>query len=193
MTVNQAKGLLGTFLEVNNIYNQNKNRRDDRMTTYMLMYSLPEKAGGITSVMLNRSKILQEKGVPCKLLTLDDKNYDNLRIKLKNTGRLHESVKIINIYEELENLNDVKDKEINNQNKLLFEKLNTLDQEGFYVQKNEIDEHNYARYFKNNKYVMYKKWVSNNLSHIDYFENRKRVTRHIFKNSILRKEITFDK
>ncbi|MFH4923929.1 glycosyltransferase [Staphylococcus cohnii] len=163
------------------------------MTTYMLMYSLPEKAGGITSVMLNRSKILQEKGVPCKLLTLDDKNYDNLRIKLKNTGRLHESVKIINIYEELENLNDVKDKEINNQNKLLFEKLNTLDQEGFYVQKNEFDEHNYARYFKNNKYVMYKKWVSNKLSHIDYFENRKRVTRHIFKNSILRKEITFDK
>src|SRR5699024_700449 len=67
------------------------------------------------------------------------------------------------------------------------------DQEGFYVQKNEFDEHNYARYFKNNKYVMYKKWVSNKLSHIDYFENRKRVMRHIFKNSILRKEITFDK
>lgn len=31
------------------------------MTTYMLMYSIPEKAGGITSVMLNRSKLLAEK------------------------------------------------------------------------------------------------------------------------------------
>ena len=42
------------------------------MTTYMLMYSIPEK-GGITSVMLNRSKLLAEKGYSCALLTLDDK------------------------------------------------------------------------------------------------------------------------
>ncbi|HGZ9342370.1 TPA: hypothetical protein ACOFO4_001367 [Staphylococcus aureus] len=74
------------------------------MTTYMLMYSIPEKAGGITSVMLNRSKLLAEKGYSCALLTLDDKNYDPLRAKLTNSGRLHKEVKIVNLYEELKML-----------------------------------------------------------------------------------------
>ncbi|HDH4113995.1 TPA: hypothetical protein PIX39_001483 [Staphylococcus aureus] len=69
------------------------------MTTYMLMYSIPEKAGGITSVMLNRSKLLAEKGYSCALLTLDDKNYDPLRAKLTNSGRLHKEVKKDNINE----------------------------------------------------------------------------------------------
>lgn len=192
MTVNQAKGLLGTFLEVNNIYNRNKNRRDDRMAIYMLMYSLPEKAGGITSVMLNRSKILEEQGVNSKLLTLDDKNYDNLRKKLSDSGRLHKGVQIINLYEELKLFNDVNNEELENRNKNLFDNLNKLEQDGFYIQKDQFNEHNYARYFKDNNYVMYKKWIENELSHIDYFQNRKRVKRHIFENKVLRKEITFD-
>ncbi|HDZ6380057.1 TPA: hypothetical protein RTW68_002295 [Staphylococcus aureus] len=84
------------------------------MTTYMLMYSIPEKAGGITSVMLNRSKLLAEKGYSCALLTLDDKNYDPLRAKLTNSGRLHKEVKIVNLYEELKMLYDVENTEIEN-------------------------------------------------------------------------------
>lgn len=162
------------------------------MTTYMLMYSLPEKAGGITSVMLNRAKILAENNFSCKLLTLDDKNYDDLRKKLKDTGRLHKNVEIINIYEELEILNDVNDKEVDQKNNQLFEKLNELNQEGFYIQKDQYDTSNYARYFQNNDYVMYKKWNDNKLSHIDYFQNRKRIKRHIFQNKVLRKEMVFN-
>ncbi len=158
----------------------------------MLMYSLPEKAGGITSVMLNRSKILEERGIDSKLLTLDDKNYDYLRKKLSDSGRLYKGVQIINLYEELERLNDVNNEELKHRNKNLFDKLNELEQDDFYIQKDQFKESNYARYFQNNNYVMYKKWIENELSHIDYFENRKRVKRHIFQDKILRKEITFD-
>src|SRR5699024_7477134 len=104
-----------------------------RMTIYMLMYSLPEKAGGITSVMLNRSKILEEQGVNSKLLTLDDKNYDNLRKKLSDSGRLHKGVQIINLYEELKLFNDVNNEELENRNKNLFDNLNKLEQDGFYI------------------------------------------------------------
>ncbi len=39
---------------------------------------------------------------------------------------------------------------------------------------------------------MYKKWINGQLSHIDYFQNRKRIKRHVFQNKILRKEITFN-
>ncbi|HFE5796997.1 TPA: hypothetical protein ACF9OI_000931 [Staphylococcus aureus] len=112
------------------------------MTTYMLMYSIPEKAGGITSVMLNRSKLLAEKGYSCALLTLDDKNYDPLRVKLTNSGRLHKQVKIVNLYEELKMLYDVENTEIENKNMQTFEKLNLLNQEGFYIQKDEYEEKN---------------------------------------------------
>ncbi|HDV5877549.1 TPA: hypothetical protein ROV28_001983, partial [Staphylococcus aureus] len=138
------------------------------MTTYMLMYSIPEKAGGITSVMLNRSKLLAEKGYSCALLTLDDKNYDPLRAKLTNSGRLHKQVKIVNLYEELKMLYDVENTEIENKNTQTFEKLNLLNQEGFYIQKDEYEEKKYARYFKDNHYIMYKKWINGQLSHIDY-------------------------
>lgn len=162
------------------------------MTTYMLMYSIPEKAGGITSVMLNRSKLLAEKGYSCALLTLDDKNYDPLRAKLTNSGRLHKEVKIVNLYEELKMLYDVENTEIENKNMQTFEKLNLLNQEGFYIQKDEYEEKKYARYFKDNNYIMYKKWINGQLSHIDYFQNRKRIKRHVFQNKILRKEITFN-
>lgn len=93
------------------------------MTTYMLMYSIPEKAGGITSVMLNRSKLLAEKGYSCALLTLDDKNYDPLRAKLTNSGRLHKQVKIVNLYEELKMLYDVENTEIENALKDMFFKI----------------------------------------------------------------------
>ncbi|HCU0935286.1 TPA: glycosyltransferase [Staphylococcus aureus] len=162
------------------------------MTTYMLMYSIPEKAGGITSVMLNRSKLLAEKGYSCALLTLDDKNYDPLRAKLTNSGRLHKEVKIVNLYEELKMLYDVENTEIENKNMQTFEKLNLLNQEGFYIKKDEYEEKKYARYFKDNNYIMYKKWINGQLSHIDYFQNRKRIKRHVFQNKILRKEITFN-
>ena len=70
-------------------------------------------------------------------------------------------------------LYDVENTEIENKNMQTFEKLNLLNQEGFYIQKTNMKK-KYARYFKDNHYIMYKKWINGQLSHIDYFQNRKR-------------------
>lgn len=162
------------------------------MAIFMLMYSLPEKAGGITSVMLNRSKMLAERGINSNILTLDNKNYDDLRDKLLVSGRLHQNVEIINLYEQLEKENDISSSNLDSKNKLMYQNLDILMQEGYYVQANEYEKLSYARYFKDNQYVMYKKWMNGKLSHVDFFKNRKRIKRQVFKNQTLRKELYFD-
>ena len=52
-------------------------------------------------------------------------------------------------------LYDVENTEIENKNMQTFEKLNLLNQEGFYIQKTNMKK-KYARYFKDNNYIMYK-------------------------------------
>lgn len=82
-----------------------------------------------------------------RLINFGWQNYDPLRAKLTNSGRLHKQVKIVNLYEELKMLYDVENTEIENKNTQTFEKLNLLNQEGFYIQKDEYEE-KYARYLK---------------------------------------------
>lgn len=70
-------------------------------TVFMVAGSLLTRGGGVTNVMLNRSKSLSELGVRVTLLTLAYRNSDNKRSEhvFRSQGRITDDVGWLNIYE----------------------------------------------------------------------------------------------
>ncbi|WP_053218157.1 glycosyltransferase [Virgibacillus senegalensis] len=147
---------------------------------FMLLYDIDVNKGGITRVMLNRSKLFNDRGWDVDLVTLDYKtNYDEISANLRNVGRLAEEVNILNVYDYYRDKNTVtglKDEAIE-----YYNELSQINEEGYQVQ-DDYEEKRNARYFVDGVYCKYKKWTKNGLlKHVDYFnENRSRTLREEF-------------
>lgn len=162
---------------------------------FMLLYDIDVNKGGITSVMLSRSRELSFRhGYDVDLVSLDYKNnYEEIQEKLIDDGRLYPKVNIINVH------NYFRDKysqgKVRREQLHSYEVLSNLNEDGYYVQDNEYKTKNYARYFKDGLYKKYKKWsMDGHLSHIDYFnESRNRTAREEFhKEGYIYRRIYFD-
>lgn len=158
---------------------------------FMLLYDIDVNKGGITSVMLSRSRELQRRfGYDVDLVSLDYKNnYDEIQEQLVQDGRLSPKVQILNVhtyYHKKYSSGRVKREQLKH-----YQELSLLHEKGFFVQDNDYAKKKYARYFQNGQYVKYKKWSKDGtLLHIDYFnENRNRIFREEFheKGYIYRK------
>lgn len=155
----------------------------------MVVNGVDVNKGGITSVMLSRTHLFQGEIYDPTIVTLDDlTNYREIEDQLKEDGRLHKQSGITNIYEFYRN--KFSNGEINEQIQKQYEENNVLEEEGFHYQQ----EDGYARYFKNGRYVKYKKWdEEGRLAIVDYFsEMRVRVTREEYHpDGYLLKKITY--
>ncbi|RFU66841.1 glycosyltransferase [Bacillus sp. V59.32b] len=164
---------------------------------FMLLYDIDVNKGGITRVLFNRSKALSNRGYNVDLITLDYKdNYKEISNKLRKMGRLSKNVEILNVYDYYRHKNTEK-KRGRKAKKLLsyYKNQSILDEKGYLIQDDEYETKRYARYFKNGRYVKYKKWdKKGKLSHIDFFDNnRNRYKREVFSSEgYLLREIFFD-
>ncbi|MBT2757228.1 glycosyltransferase [Mesobacillus foraminis] len=160
---------------------------------FMLLYDIDVNKGGITSVMLSRSRELSRRfGYDVDLISLDYKNnYDEIQEKLIQDGRLFPKVNILNVhtyYRDKFSAGKIKREQLKH-----YEDASKLHEEGLFVQ--EDAQKNYARYFGNGEYVKYKKWSQDGrLSHIDHFsENRNRLYREEFhKKGYIYRKIWYD-
>ncbi|AIF44611.1 glycosyltransferase [Virgibacillus sp. SK37] len=158
---------------------------------FMLVWDMDINKGGINRVMMNRSALLNDK-YDCTLLTLDfKKNYNDIKEKLKKSGRLHPKVNILNVHDYY--------RDYFSQSKPSKDQMNyyhtqkELYEEGFQVQDDEYSNNNCARYFKNGVYIKYKKWdKKQNLLHVDFFNpQRQRLSREAFSEEGLMYKKTF--
>lgn len=146
----------------------------------MLLYDIDVNKGGITRVMLNRSKLMNDRGVDVDLITLDYKtDYEEISAKLRGIGRLAEGVNILNVYNYYRDKNTetgIKDEAIE-----YYKDASLISEEGYQIQEDYEEKRN-ARYFIKGVYYKYKKWTKKGLlKHVDYFnENRCRILREEF-------------
>ncbi|MGG0720090.1 glycosyltransferase [Robertmurraya massiliosenegalensis] len=161
----------------------------------MLLYDIDVNKGGITSVMLSRSKELSEHyGYDVDLISLDyKKDYINVRNSLRKSGRLSENVDVINVHDYYKKKNT--NGKVSRTQLKFFNKASDLYEKEYTVQDSELKSKQYARYFKDGLYIKYKKWTKKGvLSHIDYFnETRNRIYREEFhKDGYILRKIYFD-
>ena len=156
---------------------------------FMVANGVDVNKGGITSVMLSRTHLFHGEIYDPTIVTLDDlTNYREIEDQLKEDGRLEKQSSITNIYEFYRN--KFSNGEINESIQKQYEENNVLEEDGFHYQKEE----DFARYFKNGRYVKYKKWDDEGrLVLVDYFsEMRVRVTREEYHpDGYLLKKITY--
>ncbi|NPC94349.1 glycosyltransferase [Bacillus sp. WMMC1349] len=160
---------------------------------FSLLYEIDVDKGGITSSMLSRSYALTERGHHVDLVTLDKKDhYAEIELKLKEQGRLHPDVCILNVYQSYQDLHmqySPDEQQIEH-----YEKSSALKEPGLTVELSRYDERGEADYFCNGLYVKRKKWNQDKrLLHIDYFnENRYREKRENFhEKGFIAKETLF--
>ncbi|MCY8881470.1 glycosyltransferase [Bacillus spizizenii] len=158
---------------------------------FSLIYEIDIEKGGITSSMMSRSYTFAERGLDIDLITLDHKNnYAEIEQILKNAGRLHADVNIINIYDYYKNQH--KPAGISTEQKHYYQQKVNLHEEQYAVSfdKSKLE----ANYFQNGLYIKKKKWSSDgDLLYIDYFnENMQRTKREFFYEEHVTKRIYFD-
>lgn len=162
-------------------------------TVYITNSSINVNRGGLTRVMLERASGLAERGYDVKLLTIDySEEYHNIEKKLHETNRLSKDVQILNVYDYYKKKNTRT--EITAEQLESYQVENTLDEEGYIVQKNSYGDRKEARYFNyEGQYVKYKKWnVQGELVFIDYFnENRTRLKRVEYSNERTIKKVIY--
>ncbi|MCY7877789.1 glycosyltransferase [Bacillus spizizenii] len=160
-------------------------------TVFMVVYTIDVNKGGMTTAMLNRSKMLVHNGYKSNLVTFDyNPYYENITSELRRIGKLDPDVNILNVNDYYRDLNTG-----GNIDPSYYENEAQIEQEGYFIQDSEYDTKQYIRYFKQGLYVKYKKWTEDgHLTHIDFFnENRQRVKREEFhKNKYKHREIGFD-
>lgn len=158
----------------------------------MLMHRIEINKGGATMALMNRANMINSDEWKSDILTLGyEPNYDYIESYLKSVKRLYDDVHIFNMYDDLREKNSNKIQFT----KEYYEKEVNLYEKDFFVQDNEYEQKRYARYFKNGKYIKYKKWdKEGQLTHIDFFnENRNRVKRSEFnKDGYHHRDIIFN-
>ncbi|MCY8757789.1 glycosyltransferase [Bacillus haynesii] len=161
---------------------------------FSLLYEIDVVKGGITSSMLSRSYALTERGHHVDLVTLDKKkNYKEIETKLKEQGRMHPNVRILNVYQSYRDQHDgysPDEQQISH-----FQTSSLLNEPGFTVNTARLENNREADYFVNGLFVKRKKWNEKDLLlYTDYYnENRYRVKREEFhQDGYIEREIFYD-
>lgn len=158
---------------------------------FMVVHLIDVNKGGMTTAMLNRSKMLVDNGFASDLVTFDyNPKYPNIIKELREIGKLDEKVNILNVNEYYRDLNTSGETDTS-----YYDQMSQIEQEGYHIQDDEFKTKNYIRYFSNGVYKMYKKWTKTGfLSHIDHFnDTRQRVRREEFhQNKYLHREVGYD-
>ncbi|SDN02897.1 Glycosyltransferase involved in cell wall bisynthesis [Fictibacillus solisalsi] len=137
---------------------------------YMVIGNIDIDKGGITRVMLNRSRLLCERGYSVTLLTLNfKKNYSEVEAALKGMGRLHPDVDILDIHDFYKMKSTVAFK---------AEEDHSEAEEDYFINHGK----HHDRYFRNGVLFKDEKRDANGeLEYIDYYsENRLRSRREDF-------------
>jgi glycosyltransferase involved in cell wall biosynthesis len=142
-------------------------------TMYFLMNSIDLMRGGLTRASLKQASYFAEMGYDTYMLTFNyNARYPSIRKKLIQMNKVHKDVKILNMYEDLEEVkhNFTLEEEPKKAN------LSDLAGDG-YLDKRK--DHNAYRVYSNGLYIKYiSLHEDDSLDFIDYFnENRYRTRR----------------
>ncbi|MEE5180420.1 hypothetical protein JDW21_15755 [Bacillus subtilis] len=118
-------------------------------TVFMVVYTIDVNKGGMTTAMLNRSKMLVHNGYKSDLVTFDyNPYYENITSELRQIGKLDPDVNILNVNDYYRDLNTE-----GNVDPSYYEDEAKTEQEGYFIQDSEYDTKQYIRYFKQGSYV----------------------------------------
>lgn len=158
---------------------------------FSLIYEIDVNKGGITSSMMSRSFLFAEKGYSIDLVTLDYKNnYSDIEKKLKDSGRLHPNVNLLNVYQHYAGKH--KHFSMSFEQMTYYEKSAKADEEGFVASfRNDRS----ADYFYNGSYDMQKAWSEDGrLLQKVLFDGYSKLKKEEFhKDGYVQRETLYDK
>ncbi|WP_026961836.1 glycosyltransferase [Alicyclobacillus herbarius] len=147
---------------------------------FMLMHGIRVETGGMTRVMLNRSKMLSERGHQVALITLDEADYIGIGRQLRKLGRLGENVGILNIYDDLRAQMSVQYPTFT---RWRYRRAARLEERGFRVLREETRGAVTARYYHRGRLVKTKQWdKKQRLQAIEYYDEADRPVVRLLYN-----------
>lgn len=170
---------------LNKILNKYKNLNNSKQV-YMIVHEIKENKGGMTTAMLERSRIFYDRDIKADIITFDyNICYDKTIENLVSCGKMDSRTKIFNMYNYFDNVSCEKNKDnFNKEN--IYTKYEDEIKKCVIIKNNDDsyrcfsnDDGNYKFYIKNNK--------NNEIEFIDFFENFKRYKRIDFLNKKITK------
>ena len=145
---------------------------------YTITSTLPPVHGGRTKALLSRIKLIDsELGIKSKILTTTyNANYPSVSEKFINEGKVTEHTEFENLYDWLSGFKLLETP------KTKFKKqpkYQTMDRELEGLESKSFKDGNVMRYYKNNNYVLYRK----------YYDNSNIVQLEDFMSSISKKRL----
>ena len=145
---------------------------------YTITSTLPPVHGGRTKALLSRIKLIDsELGIKSKILTTTyNANYPSVYEKFINEGKVTEHTEFENLYDWLSGFKLLETP------KTKFKKqpkYQTMDRELEGLESKSFKDGNVMRYYKNNNYVLYRK----------YYDNSNIVQLEDFMSSISKKRL----
>lgn len=154
----------------------------------MVVHELDNNKGGMTTAMLDRSKIFYDNKMNADIITFDYKqNYDAIIKSLKKQGKMDKRTKMFNLFQFYENKSISK---TSRKNKELYKLISEI-----FDNTVEIKEDSkISRFFNNTtgEYRAYKRIIDKKETVIDLFCASKRVKRVYLKGNIIYKTETFN-
>lgn len=145
---------------------------------FMIVHELNVNKGGMTTAMLNRSKMFYEDNIRADIVTFDYKsNYDDIIHSLVNQDKMSKSTKMLNLFQYYEKKSS--SKKIKH-NKRLYNSFNEI-----FKDTTEIKENKKTSKFLDivtGEYKARKKIVASNEAVVDLYNNNKRYKRIHLKN-----------
>ncbi|WP_067931862.1 glycosyltransferase [Alicyclobacillus kakegawensis] len=147
---------------------------------FMLMHGVRVETGGMTRVMLNRSKMLSEMGHHVDLVTLDEGDYIGIRQRLRELGRLGPRVGIINLYEDYRTRMSRPGWRLT---RWRYRRAKRLAERGFRVRREETGQGVTAHYYRDGRMVKSKQWnKSGRLTTMVYYDAKERPVLRLLYN-----------
>ncbi len=162
---------------------------------FILCDKIPVELGGLGRIVLNKAQLFAEEGHDVTILTiLLDNDSDLIQKELKKRGQLTSAVNLINIYNYYKNKNTQKE---SIKSKFIRETSidgeTSINEPGYQISF-EYKTKRITRYFRDGKYIKYKKWRKDgSLEFVDYFdESNIRIKRKHYQDGFLTKEIPYE-
>lgn len=146
-------------------------------TVFLAAWAMSDEPSGMQRSILKRANAIVSDAYKPVIVTFDfSLNYPQIERRLKAMGLLHESVRIVNVYDEVRSTYD--DGPVSTKQKEEYAAHNTKFEKGYWVE----DAGHIARYFDNGVYVKFKRWADDGkIDVIDEFDdNRVRIQRKEF-------------
>lgn len=146
-------------------------------TVFLAAWAISDEPSGMQRAILKRANAIVSDAYKPVIVTFDfSLNYPQIERRLKAMGLLHDSVQIVNVYDDVRRTYD--DGPVSAKQKAEYAAHNTKFEGDFWVE----DAGHIARYFDNGVYVKFKRWADDGkIDVIDEFDdNRVRIQRKEF-------------